>query len=113
MVQLISSITRQLAEQCTPIPPEVKAFREKYVDKRIQPTTEDWIPLIECISSLFEQTYIFVDALVQYNNPPCPPSPFSFFLPLSPCHFYSSSLISMCHFRHFFPHRLYYEGLKC
>jgi hypothetical protein len=64
VVELLSSIIRQLAEQCTPIPPEVKAFREKYMDTRIHPTAEDRIPLIESISSFFERTYIFVDALV-------------------------------------------------
>ncbi|KAL7954774.1 ankyrin repeat-containing domain protein [Trichoderma compactum] len=62
-VELISSIIRQLAEQCKPLPPAVKAFRDKYLEKRTDPSSEERLSLIKTLSQLFDKTYVFVDAL--------------------------------------------------
>jgi hypothetical protein len=63
-IELLSSITRQLAEQSKPMPPEVNAFRDKYAEKRRHPTGDERISIVRTISELFERTYVFVDALV-------------------------------------------------
>jgi len=63
-VELLSSITRQLAEQISPLPPEVKAFRNKDTQERRNPTDGERISLLRSICLLFETTYVFIDALV-------------------------------------------------
>lgn len=63
-VELLSSITRQLAEQISPLPPEVKAFRDKDTQERRNPTDGERISLLRSICLLFETTYVFIDALV-------------------------------------------------
>ena len=62
--QILASITRQLVEQCIPMPSEVRAFRDKYTQKRTGPGEEEHLSLIRTLSQLFEKTYVFVDALV-------------------------------------------------
>ena len=63
-VDILSNLTRQLAEQCRPLPLELKAFRERYIGKMTRPTTEEHVALIRSLARLFKKTYIFIDALV-------------------------------------------------
>jgi hypothetical protein len=63
-VDILSSLTRQLAEKCRPLPRELKAFRERYVRKMTRPTTEEHVALVRSLTRLFKKTYIFIDALV-------------------------------------------------
>ncbi|KAL7936459.1 ankyrin repeat-containing domain protein [Trichoderma chlorosporum] len=62
-IEIMSSIIRQLAEQCKPLPLAVKVFRDKYFEKRTDPSSEERLSLIKTLSQLFDQTYVFVDAL--------------------------------------------------
>ncbi|KAI9742546.1 MAG: hypothetical protein M1818_003686 [Claussenomyces sp. TS43310] len=62
-VELLSSITRQLAEQTSTMPPAVKKFCEKNAQKRRNSTDEEWISLVQSICLHFQKTYVFVDAL--------------------------------------------------
>ena len=62
-IELISSITRQLVEQIHPIPQEVKAYRDRWAEKRSHPAQIDQVSLIKDIALRFSKTYIFVDAL--------------------------------------------------
>ncbi|WEW59218.1 hypothetical protein PRK78_004687 [Emydomyces testavorans] len=62
-LQLLSSISRQLAEQSHPIPPEVIEFREKNAEKKRNPTADEWIFFIRSLCLAFQSIYIFVDAL--------------------------------------------------
>ncbi len=66
-VEILSSITRQLAEQTSPMPPEVKAFRDKDTQKRRNPTDDEWISLLRSLCLLFQTTYVFIDALVTFS----------------------------------------------
>jgi len=61
---ILRSLTRQLVEQCTPVPLEVKAFRDKYSGRRTRPDFEERISLIRLLARYFERTYFFIDALV-------------------------------------------------
>lgn len=63
-VEIFSSITRQLAEQCEVIPVEVKAFRDRYTGKRSLPSPEERVSLVRALAQHFERTYVFIDALV-------------------------------------------------
>ena len=63
-IGLFSSITRQLAEQISPLPPEVKAFRDKDIQERRNPTDGERISLLRSICLFFQTTYVFIDALV-------------------------------------------------
>ena len=63
-IEILSSITRQLAEQIDSLPLEVKTFRDKYIEKRSHPSDVERISLVKAISSCFEKTYVFIDALV-------------------------------------------------
>ena len=65
-VELLCSITRQLAEQTNPLPPEIKEFRDKSAQKRRNPTEDERISLIRSICLVFQKTYIFIDALVTF-----------------------------------------------
>ncbi len=65
-LELLSSITRQLTEQTSSMPPAVKEFCDKNAEKRRHPTGEEWISLIKSICLLFQTTYVFVDALVMF-----------------------------------------------
>lgn len=67
-LQLFSSITRQLAEQTSPLHPEVKAFCEKDTHSRRKPTDDERISLLKSICLFFHTTYVFVDALVIYPS---------------------------------------------
>ncbi|KAG2421547.1 hypothetical protein HFD88_005522 [Aspergillus terreus] len=60
---LLSSIARQLANHYVGIPPAVRKFRDKNVDKKGNPTSKEWITLIKELSRPFPKTYIFIDAL--------------------------------------------------
>ncbi|KAF4627731.1 hypothetical protein G7Y89_g10420 [Cudoniella acicularis] len=62
-LELFASITRQLTEQTSSMPTEVKEFCDKNAEKRRNPTGEEWIALAKSICLLFKTTYIFVDAL--------------------------------------------------
>ncbi|EPE36656.1 Ankyrin repeat-containing protein [Glarea lozoyensis ATCC 20868] len=62
-LELMSSITRQLTEQTSPIPLEVQKFCEENVRNRRNPTGNEWTSLIKSISLLFRTTYLFIDAL--------------------------------------------------
>lgn len=68
-LELLSSITRQLAEQSNPMPPEIKAFCEKYTEKRSYPSDDERISLVRAMSVLFERIYVFLDALVMLYHP--------------------------------------------
>lgn len=59
-----SSIIRQLAEQCRPLPAEVKTFRDRFLEKRSHPTEDERLALLKTLSGYFDNTYIFIDALV-------------------------------------------------
>ena len=66
-LELLSSITRQLAEQTSPLPPELKAFRDKDIQNRRNPTDDERISLLTSICLLFQTTYVFIDALVIFS----------------------------------------------
>ncbi|KAI9040298.1 uncharacterized protein KD926_008388 [Aspergillus affinis] len=61
--ELLSSIARQLANHYVRIPEAVIKFRDKNADKKRNPTSKEWISLIEELSRPFQKTYIFIDAL--------------------------------------------------
>lgn len=63
---ILRSLTRQLVEQCTPVPPEVMEFRDKYSGRRAQPTFAERISLVKLLTQDFGRTYIFIDALVSF-----------------------------------------------
>ncbi|KAL9033006.1 MAG: hypothetical protein Q9180_006179 [Flavoplaca navasiana] len=63
-VGLLSSMIQQLAEQVSPLPPEVKAFRDNDLDKRRNPTDDERLALLKSMCSYFQDVYICVDALV-------------------------------------------------
>ncbi|ORY61624.1 ankyrin repeat-containing domain protein [Pseudomassariella vexata] len=60
---LLSSIVRQLAEQCRLIPEEVKTFWESFTTRRTHPKNNDRLSLIKTMSERFNRIYIFIDAL--------------------------------------------------
>ncbi|KAL4784664.1 hypothetical protein BJX76DRAFT_347578 [Aspergillus varians] len=60
---LLSSIARQLSDQCSQIPQLIREFRDKHADKRKEPEGKDWIILIQQLLRLFGKCYIFIDAL--------------------------------------------------
>lgn len=62
--ELLSNIARQLAEQTSPIPPVVREFRDRNAGKNRSPKGDEWISFINALCSLFQKTYILVDALV-------------------------------------------------
>jgi len=62
---MLSVIARQLAEQCHPLPAEVKEFRERFLGNIMQPSNDDRISLIRSIAGLFEKIFVFIDALVR------------------------------------------------
>ena len=64
-VELLCSITRQLAEQIRPLPPEVKTFHDKNIQERRNPTNNERISLLRSICLHFQATYVFIDALVE------------------------------------------------
>lgn len=66
-VEILSSITRQLAEQIHPLPPEVKVFSEKNAKRRRPPTEDERLSLVRSLCLLFRRTYVFVDALVIFS----------------------------------------------
>lgn len=68
--ELLSSIVRQLTNHYVCIPAAVIQFRDKNADKKRNPTSKEWITLIEELSRPFEKTYIFIDALVDTRSPP-------------------------------------------
>ena len=68
-LELLSSIARQLTEQTNSILPAVKEFCGKNVERRRNPTGDEWISLIKSICLLFQTTYVFVDALVIFLYP--------------------------------------------
>ncbi|KAI4146689.1 MAG: hypothetical protein L6R39_003369 [Caloplaca ligustica] len=63
-VELLCSVVRQLAEQTSPLPPELKAFRDQSTQARRNPTDNERISLLRSICLLFQNTYLFIDALV-------------------------------------------------
>jgi hypothetical protein len=62
---ILGSLTRQLAEQCPPVPLEVKAFRDKYSGKNARPSSEERISLLRLLAGHFQSTYVFIDAVVR------------------------------------------------
>ena len=64
--ELFSSIARQLAEQTPQIPPVVTAYRDKWADKRSYPTSDDRVSLTIALAMLFKNTFVLVDALVNF-----------------------------------------------
>ncbi|KAL8919594.1 MAG: hypothetical protein Q9172_004922 [Xanthocarpia lactea] len=62
-VGLLSSVIRQLAEQLSPLPAEIKVFRDNDLEKRRNPTEDERISLLKSICSHFHVVYICVDAL--------------------------------------------------
>jgi hypothetical protein len=67
-IELISSLTRQLAEQIDLLPPEVKLFHDDNAWKNRNPTSDERLSLIKSISGFFESIYVFVDALVIFSS---------------------------------------------
>jgi hypothetical protein len=67
-LKLLSSITRQLTEQASSIPPAVKQFCDKNAEKRRNPTGDEWTSLINSICLLFQKTYVFIDAIVRFSS---------------------------------------------
>jgi len=65
-IELFSSIARQLAEQSYPMPPEVKAYRDKWIEKRSYPSDDEGFSLVRDVALLFNRTFVFVDALVMF-----------------------------------------------
>lgn len=63
-LELLSSISRQLAEQIRFVPPIVREFCNKNSERRRNPTGDEWILLITSLFPFFQTTYIFIDALV-------------------------------------------------
>lgn len=63
-VDILKSITRQLAERVSPLPGAVKSFRDKYAEKTRNPTIDEWVSLVEEVSRVFSKVFIFIDALV-------------------------------------------------
>ena len=61
---LARNLIRQLAEQRVSLPADVVAFRDRYADKKSNPTAEDLLSLIRRLCLLFRKTFIFIDALV-------------------------------------------------
>jgi len=62
--ELISSLTRQLAEQIDTLPAEVKLFHVENIRKNRNPTDNERFSLVNSISHFFETIYVFIDALV-------------------------------------------------
>ncbi|KLU88296.1 hypothetical protein MAPG_07283 [Magnaporthiopsis poae ATCC 64411] len=62
-VGVLSSITRQLVEQCAHMPSEIRAFRDRYAGGVIRPTVEERIGLVRLLAQRFDRTYILIDAL--------------------------------------------------
>jgi hypothetical protein len=62
--EILSSIIRQLAEQCWPLPAELRAFYDRYHGKARSPPLEERVSLIRALAYLFTKTYILIDALV-------------------------------------------------
>jgi hypothetical protein len=60
---ILSSITRQLVEQCPIVPSEVRTFRDRYAGGGRLPTVQEQIALIMLLVELFDRTYILIDAL--------------------------------------------------
>ncbi|KAK7991518.1 hypothetical protein PG988_000312 [Apiospora saccharicola] len=61
--EMFSSIIRQLSQQISPLPSEVKSFYITWLEKKSYPSNDVYITLITEISKLFHRTFIFVDAL--------------------------------------------------
>ncbi|KAB5560309.1 ankyrin repeat-containing domain protein [Coniochaeta sp. 2T2.1] len=62
-VGILSSIIRQLVEQCKVVPAEIRAFRDKYAGRLTRPTVEERIALIRLLARPYDRTYILIDAL--------------------------------------------------
>ena len=65
-VGILSSIIRQLVEQCAHVPPEIRAFRDRYASRVTRPTVEERIRML---AQFFSRTYILIDALVGCPSP--------------------------------------------
>ncbi|CAH0054414.1 unnamed protein product [Clonostachys solani] len=61
--EIWSSIIRQFAEQCEPFPVEVQAFRDKFISKRSYPTEDDLLSLVRHLTTMFKNSFVFIDAL--------------------------------------------------
>ncbi|KAK8092127.1 uncharacterized protein PG998_015140 [Apiospora kogelbergensis] len=61
--EMLSSIIRQLSQQISPMPSEIKSFHITWVGKKSYPSNDVYIALITSISKLFRRTFVFVDAL--------------------------------------------------
>ncbi|KAK3686838.1 hypothetical protein LTR37_019429 [Vermiconidia calcicola] len=60
---LLSSMTRQLVEQCKVVPQDVIAHWQRFIERRRLPTNDERLALMKSVTKLFEKTYIFIDAL--------------------------------------------------
>lgn len=68
--EILSSIIRQLVEQCDTVPSEVEAFRDRFASRRsMRPTEKDRVSLIVALSQRFAKTFVFIDALVSPMHP--------------------------------------------
>ncbi|OJI96719.1 hypothetical protein ASPVEDRAFT_251254 [Aspergillus versicolor CBS 583.65] len=61
--ELLASIARQVASHYAQIPAAVIQFRDRNAEKKRNPTSDEWLALIEELSRPFTKTYIFIDAL--------------------------------------------------
>ncbi|KAL8367153.1 hypothetical protein RB599_010243 [Gaeumannomyces hyphopodioides] len=67
-VGILSSIIRQLVEQCARVPSEIRAFHDRYAGGVIRPTVEERIGLIRLLAQLFDRTYVLIDALETFSS---------------------------------------------
>ena len=63
-LELLASIARQLIEQTTSIPATATDFCNRNTGRRRNPTSDEWVSLIQSLCIFFPATYLFIDALV-------------------------------------------------
>ena len=60
----MSSIIKQLVGKHVRILSDVRIFHDKHTRKSKPPNRDEWMALLQSITSCFHKTFIFVDALV-------------------------------------------------
>lgn len=67
---LFSSLTRQLVEKLSYLPPEVVEFYESHQQNDSpKPTVKGHLKLIVSLSQMFKSTFLLVDALDEFSDP--------------------------------------------
>ena len=67
-LELISSLTRQLAGHIGILPLGVKQFHDDNARTSRNPTDDEYLLLVKSISHSFEEIYVFIDALVTFSS---------------------------------------------